>query len=190
MLDAPPHRLQGVPNRPPGCGRRAQKAKKILNRRNEPKDLLETQHLAVFGAKNELKTNSILSAKSAYQSKKHGQKSTSCGAEEQVSGVGFQVAGAESGVRIQESGVRSENEEHLLPTFCLLLSAFCPPPHTMRRFLDGWIPHYPIIARLSSDREQRKNTRLSWVESLIDTFTLRADVQNGSAHKSEDNVNQ
>ena len=80
-------------------------------------------------------------------------------------------------MRIQDSGVRSENEEHLLPTFCLLPSAFCPPPHTMRRFLDGWIPHYPIIARLSFDREQRKKTRLSWVESLIDTFTLRADVQ-------------
>jgi hypothetical protein len=42
----------------------------MLNRGNEPEDLLETQHLAVFGAKNELETNSILSAKSADQSGK------------------------------------------------------------------------------------------------------------------------
>jgi len=37
----------------------------MLNRGNELKDLLKTQHLAAFGAKNELKTNSILSAKEA-----------------------------------------------------------------------------------------------------------------------------
>jgi len=37
----------------------------MLNRGNELKDLLKTQDLAFFGAKNELKTNSILSAKSA-----------------------------------------------------------------------------------------------------------------------------
>ena len=36
---------------------------KTLNRGNEAKGLLETQGLAVFGAKNELKTNSILSTK-------------------------------------------------------------------------------------------------------------------------------
>jgi hypothetical protein len=38
-------------------GREQENAKKILNRGNEPKDLLKTQHLAVFRAKNELKTN-------------------------------------------------------------------------------------------------------------------------------------
>jgi hypothetical protein len=37
----------------------------MLNRRNELKDLLKTQDLAFFRAKNELKTNSLLSAKSA-----------------------------------------------------------------------------------------------------------------------------
>jgi len=37
----------------------------MLNRGNELKDLLKTQDLASFGAKNELKTNSLLSAKSA-----------------------------------------------------------------------------------------------------------------------------
>jgi hypothetical protein len=30
-----------------------------------------------------------------------------------------------SGVRSQEAEVRSENEEHLLPAFCFLPSAFC-----------------------------------------------------------------
>ena len=72
MPDAPRHRLQGVLNRPPGCGRWAEKAKKILNRGNEPKDLLETQHLAVFWSENEPKTNWFLSAKSANQSGKVG----------------------------------------------------------------------------------------------------------------------
>jgi hypothetical protein len=38
-------------------------AKKILNRGNKPKDLLKTQDLAVFGAKNEPKTDSVLRAK-------------------------------------------------------------------------------------------------------------------------------
>ena len=42
--------------------RRPPLQKKILNRGNELKDLLNTQDLALFGAKNELKTNSILSA--------------------------------------------------------------------------------------------------------------------------------
>ena len=43
-----------------GAGRQGI-AKKILNRGNEPKDLLKTHDLAFFRAKNELKTNSILS---------------------------------------------------------------------------------------------------------------------------------
>jgi hypothetical protein len=57
-------------NGPQGGAKRQENAKKILNRGNEPKDLLKTQHLAFFRAKNEPKTNSILSAKSAYQSGK------------------------------------------------------------------------------------------------------------------------
>ena len=44
-------------------GQRPPLQEKILNRGNELKDLLNTQDLAFFGAKNELKTNSILSAK-------------------------------------------------------------------------------------------------------------------------------
>jgi hypothetical protein len=39
----------------PGGGRKsAENAKKILNRGNEPKDLLKTKELAFSGAKNEL----------------------------------------------------------------------------------------------------------------------------------------
>jgi hypothetical protein len=63
---------KGIQNQHAGGAKRFGNAKKILNRGNEPKDLLETQHLAVFGAKNELKTNSILSAKSADQSREVG----------------------------------------------------------------------------------------------------------------------
>jgi hypothetical protein len=51
--------------RPAEGGKRQQKAKKILNRGNELKDLLKVQHLAFFRAKNELKTNSIFERKSA-----------------------------------------------------------------------------------------------------------------------------
>jgi len=38
----------------PGRGKKRGKAKKILNRGNEPKDLLQAKELAVFSAKNEL----------------------------------------------------------------------------------------------------------------------------------------
>jgi hypothetical protein len=41
----------------PGRGKRGERQKKILNRGNEPKDLLEAKELAVFGAKNELFLN-------------------------------------------------------------------------------------------------------------------------------------
>ena len=54
MINAPADRFQGVPNRPGGGGKSAQKAKKILNRGNEPKDLLKTQELAFSGAQDEL----------------------------------------------------------------------------------------------------------------------------------------
>jgi hypothetical protein len=38
----------------PGRRKKRGKGKKILNRGNEPKDLLQAKELAVFGAKNEL----------------------------------------------------------------------------------------------------------------------------------------
>jgi hypothetical protein len=46
-------------------------AKKILNRGNELKELLKTNDLAFFGAKNELKTNSVFSAKRARSKRKN-----------------------------------------------------------------------------------------------------------------------
>jgi hypothetical protein len=58
------------------------------------------------------------------------------------------------------------------------------------RILGEKSPYRPVVTYLSFDREQRKKTRLSWVESLIGTFTLRADFKNGPPHKSEDNANQ
>jgi hypothetical protein len=60
----------------------------------------------------------------------------------------------------------------------------------MVRALDKKSLYGQVATRLSFDREQRKKTRLSCVESLIGTFTLRADFKNGSPHKSEDNANQ
>ena len=63
MESAGKERGKGTRKRPAGGAKRLENVKKILNRGNEPKDLLKTQHLAIFGAKNELKTNPILSAK-------------------------------------------------------------------------------------------------------------------------------
>ena len=51
------------------------------------------------------------------------------------------------------------------------------------RVLGERSPYRPFVTYLSFDREQRKKTRLSWVESLIGTFTRRADFKNGSPHK-------
>ena len=82
--------------RPAEDAKRQQNAKKMLNGGNELKDLLRTQHLAGLGAKNELKTNSILSAKEADQSEKAG-----FGIQE--SGVGSQ----EPGVTAHDSGAGS-----------------------------------------------------------------------------------
>jgi hypothetical protein len=62
MVSAGRERGKEVRRRPVGV-EMARKAKKILNRGNELKDLLQTQGLADFLAKNELKTNSVLSAK-------------------------------------------------------------------------------------------------------------------------------
>ena len=103
----------------------------------------------------------------------------------------------ESGLDIQEvkervSGVRMKSICFLPTAFCRLPSAYCLllTADCLRGVLDGWTSYHPIIARLSFDREQRKKTRLSCVESLMGTFTLRADFKNGSPHKSEDNANQ
>jgi hypothetical protein len=71
----------------PGRGaKRQQSAKKILNRGNEPKNLLKTKRLAFLEAKNKPKTNSILSAKSANQSEKTGIRIQE--QNEQVTGAG------------------------------------------------------------------------------------------------------
>jgi len=72
MESAGRERGKEVRKRPAGGAKRQGNAKKILNRGNEPTDLLKKQDLAFFGAKNELKTNSILSAKSVDYTKKAG----------------------------------------------------------------------------------------------------------------------
>jgi hypothetical protein len=85
-----------IGKQPAGGAKRQENAKKMLNRGNELRHLLKTQHLAFFGAKNELKTNSILRAKNANQSGKAGGRF-------QVSGSRWRRARQSSGVRIQET---------------------------------------------------------------------------------------
>jgi len=58
------------------------------------------------------------------------------------------------------------------------------------RILGEKSPYRPAVTCLSFDGEQRKKTRLSWVESLIGMFTLPADCKNGTLQKSESNANQ
>src|SRR5208282_4208957 len=65
-------RGKGIRKQPAGCGKRHENAKKILNRGNEPKDLLKIQHLAFLRAKNEPKTNPISSAKMSRSKRKSG----------------------------------------------------------------------------------------------------------------------
>jgi hypothetical protein len=57
MLSAVDERGKEIGNHPAGNAEQQENAKKMLNSGNELKDLLKTQHLAVFRAKNELKTN-------------------------------------------------------------------------------------------------------------------------------------
>jgi hypothetical protein len=79
--------------RPAEDAKRQQNAKKMLNRRNELKDLLETQDLAVLCAKNEL------------QIQDSGFGIQVLGFRSQGSGIGSRG----SGVRIQDSGYRSRD---------------------------------------------------------------------------------
>jgi len=72
MESAGRERGKGIRQRPAEDRKWQENAKKILNRGNELKDLLETQGLAFFTAKNELKTNSILSAKRGESRRKSG----------------------------------------------------------------------------------------------------------------------
>jgi hypothetical protein len=98
MLDAPPHRLQGVPDRPLGCGRWAQKAKKILNRRNEAKILLKLKELAFSGAQNKL----------VFECEKRQAKRKISPTIDELwgkrAGFRFQVTGAQPGFRSQDPG--------------------------------------------------------------------------------------
>jgi hypothetical protein len=63
-----------VANRRSSRGNCGENRKKMLNRENEPKDLLKTKHLAFFAAKNEPKTNWFLNAKMGKRTEKGGQK--------------------------------------------------------------------------------------------------------------------
>jgi hypothetical protein len=53
MIKAPADRSQRVLNRPAAGGKSSTNAKKILNRGNEPKNLLKAKELAFSGAQNE-----------------------------------------------------------------------------------------------------------------------------------------
>jgi hypothetical protein len=64
MINTPADRSQGVLNRAAGGRKSAQNAKKILNRGNEPKNLLKVKGLAF----QELKTNPVFTATNPDQS--------------------------------------------------------------------------------------------------------------------------
>ena len=72
MKSAGRERGKEIRKRPAEAGKRQENAKKMLNRGNEPKDLLKTQHLTVFGAKNEPKTNPTLNAIMSKSKRKNG----------------------------------------------------------------------------------------------------------------------
>jgi hypothetical protein len=102
MENAGTKRAKGTRNRLGGGAKRSANTKKILNRGNEPKDLLKTKDLAFSGAQNELfleckkprskRKNSGCSAVSVPPRARPGtpQKQK---AEEQDSEVGVQVSG-------------------------------------------------------------------------------------------------
>jgi hypothetical protein len=75
MSSASRERGKEIRKQPAEDGKRQENAKKILNRGNKLRVFLKTKGLAFFGAKNKLKTNPILSAKSANQSEKTRQDS-------------------------------------------------------------------------------------------------------------------
>jgi hypothetical protein len=72
MDSAGRERGKEIRKRPAGGGKWQENAKKILNRGNEPKDVLKTQHLELLGAKNEPETNPVLSAKMSRSKRKSG----------------------------------------------------------------------------------------------------------------------
>ena len=105
MLKAPPFRLEGALNRLRNCGRLQRKSKKILNRGNEPKDLLETQHLAVFWSKKRTQNELDFECKKRLSKRKSRFRvpGSRCQVqEEQVSG--FRCQGPE--VRLPGSTMR------------------------------------------------------------------------------------
>ena len=59
-----------VRNRPGGGGKWGEDSKKILNRRNEAKDLLKTKELAFFRAQNEL----VFAGKKSQSNRKMGPR--------------------------------------------------------------------------------------------------------------------
>jgi len=127
MMNEPPDHLEGVLNRPGRSVKRSGDAKKILNRGNEAKNLLNKKDLAFSGAQNEL----FLECKKTDQSEK---RAAIAQALEQESGFRTQDSGPKSedsgdrkvgALSGAEPGVRSQIQEHLLSAFCPLLSAFC-----------------------------------------------------------------
>jgi len=105
MLKAPPFRLEGALNPRRHCGRLQRKSKKILNRGNEPKDLLETQHLAVFWSKKRTQNELDFECKKRLSKRKSRFRvpGSRCQVqEEQVSG--FRCQGPE--VRLPGSTMR------------------------------------------------------------------------------------
>jgi hypothetical protein len=102
MENAGTERAKGTRNRLGGGAKRPANAKKILNRGNEPKDLLKTKDLAFSGAQNEL----FFECKKARSKRK---KSGCAQTPEQDSGIRIPgVRTRDPEVKIQEAEERGE----------------------------------------------------------------------------------
>jgi hypothetical protein len=101
MASAGRERGKEIRKQPAGGGKRQENAKKILNRGNEPKDLLKTQNLAFFEAKNEPKrTQNEL----GFERKRSRSKR-----KKQVVSARFQVVGARGLSKAELSNVKAES---------------------------------------------------------------------------------
>jgi hypothetical protein len=139
MMKVPADRSQGVPNRAAGGGKSAQNAKKILNRGNEPKNLLTAKELAFSGAQNEL-----VFERSKRQSKlEFSLKATICEAMSRARNWKLEIRNSklENGNRREELAVATPSFDFPLSVFDFRISTSqFPACAKCCRLFDHWPP--------------------------------------------------